>query len=1566
MAGRNEEIAKLNVGLDFESQSFARELSNTKKQVRNLSRDFDVTSKSIEQAENKTEAMAQALQKGNRAFDATEKKLQMQTKQYDDLYKKTEKQRQKYDELSQELKKAEKALTDIANKGDKSSEAYKKQEKSVSDLKKALGNQVELVQKNSNKLQQYSTDIDKTTNELGKLKTSIGDLETSMTSMDGGAEALSRFKDVASDAGIDLSLLELGAKSAAIAIAAIFAKQVYDGAISYDNALTDLRISLGLTEDSAKDLLDTMKDITNGGYSIEGVSESVKYLEQRFNLTAEETENLAQSMDLLNKYGYDSADVTRFMTSAVNDWGMSHEQALDMIISGEQSGLNMSKDWLDTLVEYTPILSTLGLSGQEAFALIDEAVNATGMNTDQAADMVKEFFLTLTDGSTTSKDAFKDLGIDIDDLKKQIDNGSISSADGMKQVMKAIMNVGDETERARLLQEIFKGTVEYGSEGVVEAWANMQDSVNDTSGAMQEAKNAYEDSYSAMQQDLTTSWTELKQEIGRGVIPALTEVTKFFQEMVNGASYAPTAIGTGFQILGNQIGNAFDGAQGKVLEFYSSILNWNLKVAEKFGNKEKANSIKKDLDEVDRKHKEVSQRIGDREQEIDKLRKERDKAYDDAFLDIDTEPSKQKVIELTKAYSDIPKEVQTVLKANDDESKSKALSVYNLYEQLPPEVQTVIKADNYKALEGANTVQDILKNIPTEKLTSILTNINNSGSMTPEQLQSILDVLPEEERVKIETNVLGKEQVEQTKKDIDNIPKQSTSKVNVETGDSVQKAQSVKKEVDSVNGKVSTAIFKAETAQASKNVTGLKNNISDYDSKNTGKTKTTNFNSVTAQASKNVTGLKNNISSFVSSYAKTFTTTFNVVTKYSTQGSPTSASSGSKPKMGGSSISTPSIASTQQMSVPTSATTMTASALGSEATSNNFMVNPNIAGIKAFSTPILDLNPSSVLSGIDYNVNLLSDLENELKKVNNQLDILDSKADNAFGDEKIKYLNQENELFRQQQSLQNKIANNLKVQQNELKKYLSQKGYGFNIDGSIRSYQNSILDLEKQLQSLKSVEGDKNEGRIKELEKTKKFMEEYMDITIDKLPKANHEWSELENKINGTSESIAKLRKEQTELIKEAKLQEITDEFKDLDNELSKIDKLLKHSSGQERIQLLDKQLDLLKKQKAELEEQHRYLSSQASQLKGTLQGYGFKFDKDGDITNYSKQLEHLMKTNKDFDEIQDILKDYFDLQNNELPKVAESYIDLDNAIKDTLKKQLDVVKDIEDEITKVYKKEVDDRVDLINKELDERLKSLDGFKKAYNDAIKEADYQNDYDDQLKKIQDLQKEYDNLSGDNSLGNKKKLEELMNQIKEENKKLEEIVNNRIHDSVNDMYDEESNRLTESSEEAIKDLEDTFSESKIAELVAQALGSGVFTDIEGNVSSLEDALINFAEESGDLFGVLGGIIERELIGNLDQALDTFKDLDVVLNGLGVNSMRSFTIPNIDYSSERYNPSVTNPTSTTNNNSNTNTFNFNSSLINIEGNVDKDTVDDLKGLEDSMVRKITSEIMSKVDGR
>lgn len=132
---------------------------------------------------------------------------------------------------------------------------------------------------------------------------------------------------------------------------------------------------------------------------------------------------------------------------------------------------------------------------------------------------------------------------------------------------------------------------------------------------------------------------------------------------------------------------------------------------------------------------------------------------------------------------------------------------------------------------------------------------------------------------------------------------------------------------------------------------------------------------------------------------------------------------------------------------------------------------------------------------------------------------------------------------------------------------------------------------------------------------------------------------------------------------------------------------------------------------------------------------------------------------------------------------------------------------------------------------------------------------------------------------------------MDELKEEQKNLEDLVKDKIDSDINNMFDDQIDKIEEDSDEEVKNLEKTWSESKIAEMVKQALNTGVFTDIDGNIKTLQTALMDFANTSSDYFGVMGSSLKKELLDNLNVALETMKELQKMSD--------NYTAPNIDYS-------------------------------------------------------------------
>ena len=567
--------------------------------------------------------------------------------------------------------------------------------------------------------------------------------------------------------------------------------------------------------------------------------------------------------------------------------------------------------------------------------------------------------------------------------------------------------------------------------------------------------------------------------------------------------------------------------------------------------------------------------------------------------------------------------------------------------------------------------------------------------------------------------------------------------------------------------------------------------------------------------------------------------------------------------------------------------------------------------------------------------------------------------ENSFGAKRIEYLKEQIKLFEQQRNAQSRLLGELETYQSKLKSYLSGKGFGFDSIGNVTNYHTKIISMENELKRLEEIANkdkatDAQKKKYEDYKKTydeiKKVMDEYIKTTFTDIPNAKAEWESLNNEIENSADAIKEIQREIDKLVLDAKVETLVDGFRDLSHELSIIDKLLEHSTGAEKISLLSDKMEILKKQQSELSKQLGFYKKERNSLQKDLAGFGFSFDSDGDITNYAKQVEYLANNCKDFELVQEKIKEYLEYQNDTIPELEEQWHDINNTIKDALKEQLDVTSEMEDKITEVYKKQIEDRIKAMNEETEAKIKEIKKQQDAYNQYREEVDYDNEYEEKLEAVTELQNKLDIAMKDTSISGQKRVKELQKMLADAQKDLDKLVQDKIDKDINDMFDKEQDRLEEENDKAVENFESKWTDSKIAEMVAQALRTGVFTDIEGNMSSLQDVIIDFATESGELFGVLGGVIKDELVTNLDIARDTVSNLSSILKDLGLTKGLSIstTVQQRGLSASPSSVSV----------------NFSSPLVVVEGGVNSDNIGDLESIIKQTEQRIVKNIMDSIN--
>ena len=174
----------------------------------------------------------------------------------------------------------------------------------------------------------------------------------------------------------------------------------------------------------------------NDPASIEGLTESAHALASGFDQDAAQ---VIQAADQL---------VTTGLAGSMDD-------AMDIVTKGFQSGSKMSEDWLDTLNEYSTQFRDLGLSGQDALGLVKESLDGGARSSDLAADALKEFALRGAAGADLTKTAFKDIGLNADDMVKAIAAGGPTARKALGDTLDSLRKIEDPVKRNTAAVSLF-------------------------------------------------------------------------------------------------------------------------------------------------------------------------------------------------------------------------------------------------------------------------------------------------------------------------------------------------------------------------------------------------------------------------------------------------------------------------------------------------------------------------------------------------------------------------------------------------------------------------------------------------------------------------------------------------------------------------------------------------------------------------------------------------------------------------------------------------------------------------------------------------------------------------------------------------------------------------------------------------------------------------------------------------------------------------------------------------------------------------------------------------------
>lgn len=304
-----------------------------------------------------------------------------------------------------------------------------------------------------------------------------------------------------------------------------------------DTSLAMLSARTGATAQELEGFEDVMYEVYNSNYgdSLGDVSEKLStVIQMTDNLDKASLAQITKNaIALEDVFGFDIVESLRAANSLTDQFGISAEEAFNLIVQGAQKGLNQNDDLLDTINEYSVQFRNAGYSADDMFNMLANGAETGTWSIDKLGDAVKEFNIRMSDG--TANEYLEQLGLNTEEVIAQFNKGGPEAQAAIGDIMEALQECDDATLQYQAGVGLFGTMWEDLGVDTVASLMDTQGAIQSTSDAMAQLDSA---AYDTLESSLSQLGRTIKSEVVQPVAEELTPAMKEAVDYVN-ANVAP-------------------------------------------------------------------------------------------------------------------------------------------------------------------------------------------------------------------------------------------------------------------------------------------------------------------------------------------------------------------------------------------------------------------------------------------------------------------------------------------------------------------------------------------------------------------------------------------------------------------------------------------------------------------------------------------------------------------------------------------------------------------------------------------------------------------------------------------------------------------------------------------------------------------------------------------------------------------------------------------------------------------------------------------------------------------
>ena len=421
--------------------------------------------------------------------------------------------------------------------------------------------------------------------EIASLSRDLADNQSKLSDAEGAADkfdqSLNDVGDAAEDASGGFTVMK-GALAELVSNGIRAAVDAFKNlATASSEANANFQAQTGASAKEMEKFSDSIERVYshNFGESMQDVAEAMAQVKQQTGeIDPSKLEKMTENgIALRDTFGFDLNESMRAVNMLMKQFGITSDQAFNLVVKGAQNGLDKNGDLLDTINEYSVHYKQQGYTADEFYnSLINGSASGT-FSVDKLGDAMKEFGIRTKDTAKSTDEGFQILGLNADQMRKDFAAGGDTAQEATQKVLKSLSSMDDQVKQNQAGVDLF-GTMweDLGIEGV-KALMDVSGKAATTTDVMKQLNDVkYADVGSSISSIGRALQSEFLQPLVDQVTPAVANFAKAFAEEIPAVKEAISEVADKLQAwiplfagIGAAMATYF--AVGKIQAFIAAI-----------------------------------------------------------------------------------------------------------------------------------------------------------------------------------------------------------------------------------------------------------------------------------------------------------------------------------------------------------------------------------------------------------------------------------------------------------------------------------------------------------------------------------------------------------------------------------------------------------------------------------------------------------------------------------------------------------------------------------------------------------------------------------------------------------------------------------------------------------------------------------------------------------------------------------------------------------------------------------------------------------------------------------